>query len=91
MFYLPKLNRGLGLPFGAHFLHIFFVKMLLINNISIDKVSMLYIFFFSRNQTKCVIKLLFRYLIMPQTLTFILDHAPKQWLKGEKKRGRQNY
>ena len=27
--YLAKLKRGLGLAFGAHFLHGFFVKMFL--------------------------------------------------------------
>ena len=29
--YLPKLRRGLGLAFGAHFLHEFSIKMLLIS------------------------------------------------------------
>ena len=28
--YLAKLKRGLGLAFGAHFLHDFFIKMFLI-------------------------------------------------------------
>ena len=28
--YLPKLKRGLGLAFGAHFLHDFSIKMFLI-------------------------------------------------------------
>ena len=28
--YLPKLKRGLGLDFGAHFLHDIFIKMFLI-------------------------------------------------------------
>ena len=28
--YLPKLSRGLGLAFGAHFLHDFCIKMFLI-------------------------------------------------------------
>ena len=28
--YLAKLKRGLGLPFGAHFLHDFSIKVLLI-------------------------------------------------------------
>ena len=30
MGYLPKLKRGLELAFGAHFLHCFFMQMLLI-------------------------------------------------------------
>ena len=38
--YLPKLKRGLGLAFGAHFLHDFSIKYYL----SMDKVSMSYIF-----------------------------------------------
>ena len=36
--YLAKLKRGLGLAFGAHFLHDFFVKMFL-TSLSMDKVS----------------------------------------------------
>ena len=40
--YLPKLKMGLGLAFGGHFLHDFFVKMFLFNTLSIDKVSMSY-------------------------------------------------
>ena len=42
--YLPKLKRGLELVFGAHFLHGFFMQMLLINTLSIDKVSKLFFF-----------------------------------------------
>ena len=50
-----------------------------------DKVSMSYFFFFSRYQTRCVIKFLFRQLLTSQTLGFILDQAPKQWLTGRKR------
>ena len=50
-------------------------------------VSMSYLFSFSRYQTKCVIKFLFRQLMTSQTLRFILDRAVKQWLTG-KKRGK---
>ena len=57
--YLPKLKRGLGLAFGAHFLHDFPIKMFLFITLSMDKVSMSYPFFFSLYQTKCVIKFLF--------------------------------
>ena len=28
--YLPKLKKGMVLPFGAHFLHDFYIKMFLI-------------------------------------------------------------
>ena len=62
MDYLPKLKMGLGLPFGEHYLHASSIKMFL--NQSVDKVSMLYLFFFSRYQTKYVIKFLFRLLMM---------------------------
>ena len=56
--YLPKLKMGLGLALGAHFLHDFS----LFNALSIDKVSMSYLFSFSRDKTKCVTKFLFRQL-----------------------------
>ena len=36
---LAKLKRGLGQPFDAPFLHVFFVKMFL-NSLLMDKVSM---------------------------------------------------
>ena len=45
---------------------------------------MSYLFSFSRYQTKYVIKLLFRQLMMPQTLKFIFNHPLKQWLTGKK-------
>ena len=61
--YLPKLEMGLALAFGAHFPHHFSYKCFLFNTLSIDKVSALYPFSFSRHQTKCVIKFLFRQLI----------------------------
>ena len=38
--YLVKLKRGLGLAFGAHFLHDFSIKTFLFNSLSIGKVSM---------------------------------------------------
>ena len=46
-----------------------------------DKVSMSYQISFSRYQTECIIKLLFRQLMMP----FFLDQPLKQWLTGKKK------
>ena len=61
--YLSKLKRGLGLAFGAHFLHGFSLKCSLFNNLSMDKVSMSYLFSFSIYQTKYVIKFLFGQLI----------------------------
>ena len=80
--YLAKLKRVLVVAFGAHFLHDFSVSM--------DKVSMSHLFSFSRNQTKCVIKFLFRQLMMSQTLRFFLDQPLKQWLTGGKRRENEN-
>ena len=44
--YLAKLKRGLGLAFGAYFLHDFSIKIFLIS-LSMDKVSMSYLISFS--------------------------------------------
>ena len=49
------------------------------------KVSMLYLFSFLRYQTKCVIKFLFKQLMMSQTVKFMLDQRLKQWLTGRKR------
>ena len=57
--YLAKLKRGLGLTFGAHFLHDFFHKNVL-HLISMAKVSMSHLIYFSRYQTKHNIEFLFR-------------------------------
>ena len=50
-----------------------------------DKVSMSYLFSFLRYQTKCVVKFLFRQLMMSQTLRIIFDQPLKQWLTGRKR------
>ena len=50
-----------------------------------EKVSMSYLFSFSRDQAKCVIKFLGRQLMTLQTLRFILDQPLKQWLTGRKR------
>ena len=45
--YLPKLKRGLGLAFGVHFLHDCSIEMFFIslfNTLSMDKISMSYLF-----------------------------------------------
>ena len=79
--YLPELKRVLGLAFGAYFLHDFSIKMFLIKY-SIDGKSFKVIpFFFSRYQTKFVIKFLVRQLMT----SFILDQPLKQWLTGRKR------
>ena len=65
-------------------MHDFSMKMFqLRNSLSIDKVSMSYLFSFSRYLTKCVIKFLFRQLLMSKTSRFILNHPQSQWLIGE--------
>ena len=50
-----------------------------------DKVSMLYLFSFLRYQKKCIIKFLFRQLMMSQTFRFIFNQPLKQWLTGRKR------
>ena len=49
--YLEKSKRGLGLTFGAHFLHDFFKKCSVFNMLSTDKVLMSHLISFSRYQT----------------------------------------
>ena len=46
---------------------------------SLDKVSVSYLFSFSRYPAKCVIEFLFRQLMTFWTLRFIFDHPVKQW------------
>ena len=46
---------------------------------------MSYLFSFPRYQTKCVIKLLFRQLMMSQTIRFMLDQPLNQWLAWRKR------
>ena len=50
--YLP--NMSLELVFDAHFLHDFSIICSLFNTLPMDKVSMSYLFSFSRYETKCV-------------------------------------
>ena len=81
--YLSKLNRGFGLAFGAHFRYVFFsMQCSLFNCLSIDKVSMSYLFYFSRYQTKYVIKFLFRQLMASLSLGFSFNNPLEQWPRG---------
>ena len=89
--YLEKLENGLGLAFGTHFLHDFYIKMFGFNTLSMDKASMSHLISFSRYQTKRVIKSLFRQVMTLQTLRFFLDQPLKQWLTGNKRGGRPIY
>ena len=75
--YLEKLKRGLGLAFGAYFLHEFHIKFLVFNTLSIDKVLKSHLISFSRYQTKCFIKSLFRQVMTSQTLRFFFNQALK--------------
>ena len=52
-----------------------------------DNVSMSHLISFTRYQTKCVSKFLFRPLMTSYTLRFFLNQPLKQWLTG-KKRGK---
>ena len=62
--YLPKLKMDLELEFCAHLLYKKYLNTLLILKKSMDKVSMSYLFSFSRYETKCaVIEFLFRQLM----------------------------
>ena len=54
------------------------------------QVSMSHVICFSRYQAKCIIKLLFRQLMMTQTLRFFLDRPLKQWLTRKKRGEGQN-
>ena len=54
------------------------------------KVSMSHLISFSRYQTKCVIKFLFRQLMTSQILRFFLDQPLKQRLTGKKRGEEEN-
>ena len=61
--YLPKLQRGPGLAFAAHFLHDFSIETSLPDTQSMDKISMSYLYSFSGYQTKCAIEFLSKQLM----------------------------
>ena len=91
--YLEKLKRGLGLAFGADFLHNFcikfWIKCSVFNTLSIDKVSISHLISFSRYQTQFVIKSLFRQMMTSQTLRLFLKGGEgeftKVWISQEQK------
>ena len=76
--YLPNLKRALGLAFGSCFLHDFSTKQSLLNTLSINKVSMSYLFRFQDIKQNV---LLTSYLeIDDVTNCFIFkNHLIKQW------------
>ena len=70
-------------------MHIFYMvfskkKRYLFNTLSMDKISMSYLFSFSRYQTKCVVKFLSRQLMTSYTLRFILGHHLSNGRQAEK-------
>ena len=76
-----NIKKGPWTSFWCTILNMIFpLKCHLFNTVSIDKVSWLYLFFLQRNQTKCVMKFLFRQCINHK-LRFMSDHPLKQWLK----------
>ena len=81
----PKIKKGSGTSVWCTFSAWFFHKNVLFNTLSVDKVSMSYLFSFPRYQLKYVIKFLFRQLMISQTIRFLLDQPLKQWLTGWKK------
>ena len=67
------------------FCMIFQWKCSLFNILSLDKVSISYLFSFLRNETKWLIKFLIRQLMTSKTLRFIFHQPLKQWLTGRKR------
>ena len=55
-----------------------------------DKVSMSHLISFSRYQAKCVIKFLFRQLMMSQSLRFFLNQPSKAMADREKRQEDEN-
>ena len=55
-----------------------------------DKVSMSYLISFSRYQTKCFIKFLFRQLMTSKTLRLFLDYQHKAMADREKREENKN-
>ena len=77
--YLPKLKRGLRLPFGVDFLHDFPIKCYLFNTLYMDKVSMPYLFYLHK------INNFYR-----QKLEYYLQSSSKVMADREKKKGNEN-
>ena len=83
-----KNKKRSGTSFWYIFSVWFFHKKviyLILNTLSMTKVSMSYLFSFWRRQTKCVIKFLFKQLMTSWTLRFIFKQPLRQWLTGKKR------
>ena len=88
--YLPKLKRALGLAFRAYFQHNFSIKIFLIYTLSTDKMLIFILFnSFSRYQIKCVIKFLFRQLMMSYKI--YLQSSSKVMANREKRGKDRNW
>ena len=85
-----KIKKWSGASFWCLFFAWFIHKNVPYLILSMDKVSMSHIIFFSRYQTECVIKLLFGQLMTTLTLRFFLDRLLKQRLTRKKTREGQN-
>ena len=88
---ITKIKQGSGTSFWCTFsAWCFHKKCSLLNTLSLDKVSMLYLFSFSRYQAKCVIS---SYLSSRWGVNFkiYLRTTIKAMADGEKKRGRRKY
>ena len=84
--FFNKIKKESGTSFWCRFSAWFCHKnVLYLCSLLTDKVSMSYLFSFSRYQIKSFFKFLFRQLMVPQTLRFILDQALKHWLTGRKR------
>ena len=81
-----KVKKGSGNSLWCTFSAWFSNKKVPYLILSMDKVSIVYLFSFLKYQAKCVIKFLFRHLMMSQTSRFIFNQPLKQWLM-EKMRG----
>ena len=81
-----KLKGGVGLAFGAHFLHDFSIKNIFYLTLYQRAKFQHHASFPSQDvKKKCVIKFLFRQLMISQTTRFLLDQPLKQWLTGRKR------
>ena len=78
-----KTKKGSGTSFRCTFCAWFFHKNVH-KGLSIQKFSVSHFCSFSRYQIKCIIKFLFRQLMMSWTLRFIFDHPLKQWSTGKR-------
>ena len=74
-----KTKKGPGTSFWCTFSAWFVHK-----SITIDKVSISFLCFFSRYQRKCVTKFLFKQLMTSKTLKFVFSHPIKQWVTRKK-------